>query len=60
MPLANVKFFEEPREYSDAEIEELRAANLLRDDPPAKAEAPGPALIPATPPAPAPGGKPAA
>jgi hypothetical protein len=59
MPLANVKFFEEPREYTAEQIKELKAAGLLRDDPPAKAEAPGPALIPATTPAPQPGGKPA-
>jgi hypothetical protein len=59
MPLANVKFFEEPREYTEEQIKELKAARLLRDDPPAKAEAPGPVLIPATPPAPPAGGKPA-
>lgn len=51
MPLAHAKFFEEPREFTEAQIEELRIAGLLREDAPA-----APAV---TPPAPKDPGKPA-
>ena len=34
MPLAHAKFFEEPREFTDEQIAELREAGLLREDPP--------------------------
>jgi hypothetical protein len=45
MPLAHAKFFEEPREFTQEQIEELRTAGLLREDAPA-----APAAPPVTPP----------
>jgi hypothetical protein len=55
MPLAHAKFFEEPREFTDEQITELRSGGLLREDAPAP-----PVTPPVTPPSPpAPGnGKP--
>lgn len=46
MPLAHVKFFAEPREFTDEQIKELRAARLLRED----ENKPGPQGTPAAPP----------
>ena len=36
MPLARLIFFEDPREFTDEQIEEARMLGHLRDDPPAK------------------------
>lgn len=42
MPLAHVVFFDEPREFTEEQIEELRESGLLR-----KEEEPAPAPKPA-------------
>jgi hypothetical protein len=49
MPLAHAKFFAEPREFTEEQIEELRAARLLRDEPLPSAPKP-PITPPAVPP----------
>ena len=42
MPLAHAVFFEEPREFTQDQIDELRTLGLLREDEPAEPEAPQP------------------
>jgi hypothetical protein len=42
MPLAHAKFFEEPREFTQDQIEELKTLGLLREDEPTEPEAPQP------------------
>ena len=44
MPLVSLIFFPEPRELTDAQVEEARALGHLREDPP---PAPAPAVKPA-------------
>jgi hypothetical protein len=51
MPMVLVKFWEEAREFTEEQIEELRAARLLREDPPIPTPTPPP-------PVPAAGGQP--
>ena len=53
MPLARLIFFEDPRELTEAQIEEARALGHLREDPP-------PAPVPAARPPAAPPAAPAA
>jgi hypothetical protein len=36
MPLAHAVFFEEPREFTQEQIEELKTLGLLREDEPAE------------------------
>ena len=48
MPLVHVKFFPEPREYTDEQIAELRESGLLREDKPASPP-PGAPVAAATP-----------
>ena len=55
MPLAHAVFFAKPREFTQAQIDELRVAGLLREDAPAPPK-PAPPVPP--PPAPAPAAKP--
>ena len=43
MPLAHLIFFTEPRELTEAQIEEARALGHLREDPPPPAPVPAPA-----------------
>lgn len=52
MPLAHAKFFGEPREFTEAQIEELRESGLLHDDPvpaPEPVKPPAAATAPAVP-----------
>jgi hypothetical protein len=40
MPLAHAVFFEEPREFTEEQIEELKTLGLLREDEPAEVDKP--------------------
>jgi hypothetical protein len=48
MPLAHAVFFEEPREFTQEQIEELKTLGLLREDAPA--EVADPPVAPTGPP----------